>query len=942
MKKYLKFIIIFVAIISFIILILNSKKTYSIETTIEEQRNAILATANAYYNKGEYIQYDSFRVQHYFSPEQATKQHTVFTVCNQFVFQVYNQALGMEIPDTTETTMEYAKKYKDNKELILYYFDNAEDIYSDDWLGNSVSNVENLVNNLEKELEIGDVINIRRDNNTGHAMIYIGKENGELYLLESGGTRYNTSSHIDIIEKNGSIIKTLLKDKLQEMYEAKGKTSQINNFEIIRYIIDGKTYINSNYEKISYNGITEAAKTRLEYPGIDIDKTYKINNPLSTSSESQVNLGGTITYTIKIKNNSSNNYNNIDIIENISPKVNLLSSENKIINDSTVKWNNVTIKANEEKEFSYTVKVPYDKSLLGEYVESTGKVLKIDTTNIAIKINNSLTTEQKNKIVESYNNFKDNPNTTNWNNETDFINTIYKNALGEVGESLINKTVYNKVIGDYVQPTFGNCSSTNCAINLTSNTNLKNAILNNYYGIRLVNSTNEAKDSNNLLVYAWRLWNFDVKNNRSEYNETAREIKLNDLEIGDIILSKSETNSIMYDKVYLYLGNNLLARYVANNNNYTLIEYSDGKNGRSTIDTMLNIFIGNNYVILRPALLLEPIEIEEEKSSINTLKSLQLSGCSIDFNSSTTSYYVTVKDTITSIDITSELTDDKSSYVSGFGNRKVELSPGVNTILIKVMAENGDIKTYSIYVTRDNKSSINTLKSLQLSGCSIDFNSSTTSYYVTVKDTITSIDITSELTDDKSSYVSGFGNRKVELSPGVNTIFVKVMAENGDIKTYSIYVARELTENELLKTTDILKLNIKNYNIEFSNDILEYFIEIENEDKLDISLTLLNEKANYEILNNENLQDGSIIIIKITAENGIDTKEYKLYINRNNNSDNNEDEKTNEFNNEQNSSKESNSKTIINYLIITSITLVTIILIIVSIIYFYNKKHQKY
>ena len=726
------------------------------------------------------------------------------------------------------------------------------------------------------------------------------------------------------------------------MYEAKGKTSQINNFEIIRYIIDGKTYINSNYEKISYNGITEAAKTRLEYPGIDIDKTYKINNPLSTSSKSQVNLGGTITYTIKIKNNSSNNYNNIDIIENISPKVNLLSSENKIINDSTVKWNNVTIKANEEKEFSYTVKVPYDKSLLGEYVESTGKVLEIDTTNIAIKINNSLTTEQKNKIVESYNNFKDNPNTTNWNNETDFINTIYKNALGEVGESLINKTVYNKVIGDYVQPTFGNCSSTNCAINLTSNTNLKNAILNNYYGIRLVNSTNEAKDSNNLLVYAWRLWNFDVKNNRSEYNETAREIKLNDLEIGDIILSKSETNSIMYDKVYLYLGNNLLARYVANNNNYTLIEYSDGKNGRSTIDTMLNIFIGNNYVILRPALLLEPIEIEEEKSSINTLKSLQLSGCSIDFNSSTTSYYVTVKDTITSIDITSELTDDKSSYVSGFGNRKVELSPGVNTILIKVMAENGDIKTYSIYVTRDNKSSINTLKSLQLSGCSIDFNSSTTSYYVTVKDTITNIDITSELTDDKSSYVSGFGNRKVELSPGVNTIFVKVMAENGDIKTYSIYVTRELTENELLKTTDILKLDIKNYNIEFSNDILEYFIEIENEDKLDISLTLLNEKANYEILNNENLQDGSIIIIKITAENGIDTKEYKLYINRNNNSDNNEDEKTNEFNNEQNSSKESNSKTIINYLIITSITLVTIILIIVSIIYFYNKKHQKY
>ena len=86
----------------------------------DDQRKALIETAEAYYRQGEQLQYDSYRKNLNSTPEDATSQHYTYTVCSGFTYQVYKQALGIDIPDTTETLIKYAKANKDNKNLVLY------------------------------------------------------------------------------------------------------------------------------------------------------------------------------------------------------------------------------------------------------------------------------------------------------------------------------------------------------------------------------------------------------------------------------------------------------------------------------------------------------------------------------------------------------------------------------------------------------------------------------------------------------------------------------------------------------------------------------------------------------------------------------------------------------------------------------------------------------
>ena len=275
----------------------------------------------------------------------------------------------------------------------------------------------------------------------------------------------------------------------------------------------------------------------------------------------------------------------------------------------------------------------------------------------------------------------------------------------------------------------------------------------------------------------------------------------------------------------------------------------------------------------------------DTRSKVNTLKSLKLSSGTINFKSDTTTYNVNVEKSVSSITITSELTDSKAKYVTGYGNRNVTLKEGLNTILIKVTAENGDIRTYTLNITREssknnNESNVNTLKSLKLSSGTINFKSDTTTYNVNVEKSISSITITSELTDSKAKYVTGYGNRKVTLKDGLNTILIKVMAENGDVRTYTLNITRgESKVDDTDKSNAYIQgITIDNYNINFSKDVFEYNLQINNESSLNIVVQMENGNASYEILNNENLKDGSQIIINTTSSDGENKLEYKINI----------------------------------------------------------------
>ena len=261
----------------------------------------------------------------------------------------------------------------------------------------------------------------------------------------------------------------------------------------------------------------------------------------------------------------------------------------------------------------------------------------------------------------------------------------------------------------------------------------------------------------------------------------------------------------------------------------------------------------------------------DNRSKVNTLKSLTLSSGTINFNSNTKKYNVVVDGNISKLKITSELTDSKSKYVKNYGNREVSLNYGTNTILIKVQAENKSINTYTITVTRkDNRSKINTLKSLTLSSGTIKFNSNTKKYDVVVDNDVSKIKITSVLTDAKSKYVKNYGNREVTLKYGSNTILMKVQAENGNINTYTINVTRN-DGRSIVNTLESLTLS--SGDIKFESNVTEYEIVVNSDvSKIEITSILTDEKAKYV----KNYGDREVelkygendVSIKVQAENG--------------------------------------------------------------------------
>lgn len=194
---------------------------------------------------------------------------------------------------------------------------------------------------------------------------------------------------------------------------------------------------------------------------------------------------------------------------------------------------------------------------------------------------------------------------------------------------------------------------------------------------------------------------------------------------------------------------------------------------------------------------------KDDRSTNNDLKELSVSGTDIRLNSGT-SYIDTVENNITSVNISATANDLKST-VSGTGEQS--LIVGSNIFRVTVTAENGSQKIYTITTIRKpeagtnlNLSKVNTLKSLTIEGFSLNLNSETLTYNISVENSVTELKINYTLTDVKSSAVI---EGKTTLEVGSSTIKIIVTAENGESKTYSLYVERKIIrkviENDEIK-----------------------------------------------------------------------------------------------------------------------------------------------
>lgn len=289
------------------------------------------------------------------------------------------------------------------------------------------------------------------------------------------------------------------------------------------------------------------------------------------------------------------------------------------------------------------------------------------------------------------------------------------------------------------------------------------------------------------------------------------------------------------------------------------------------------------------------------KSNINTLSSLSISGANINFSENNTSYSATVSSETIVISATAK---DSRASVSGTGTKT--LNYGNNTFNITVTSEDGNKKVYTISVNRpapapsDNtpskpeektenkspnnsnstggnttisKSSNTLLKSLVVDGTSISFSQSVFNYETNVEYDTDKIIIEAVAADSKSKVTIP---TNLDLNVGRNEFLVTVTAEDGSTKVYTIIVNRKEEGITISNNNNLASLEIVDHNINFNKDTYDYEITT-NLDSLEIKALAENEKAKIEIVGNKNLENGSKIIVRVTAEDG-STKEYNINI----------------------------------------------------------------
>lgn len=210
--------------------------------------------------------------------------------------------------------------------------------------------------------------------------------------------------------------------------------------------------------------------------------------------------------------------------------------------------------------------------------------------------------------------------------------------------------------------------------------------------------------------------------------------------------------------------------------------------------------------------------------------------------------------------------------------------------------------------TTNKKSSDASLSDLWITPKEYDFkgfSKNKTKYDVKVPNNVNSIKVNATIPkDSKAKIISGTGN--VTLKEGENKLEIKVIAEDGTQKTYTLNITREkANENttnseELNKPQEILEqqsektpkvpiglksLEIKSFNLspEFDSQIYEYTIELtENISSFDINAEATNSNTTIEIIGNKELKDGeNIITILVSDSEKDENATYQIIVNKN-------------------------------------------------------------
>ena len=185
-----------------------------------------------------------------------------------------------------------------------------------------------------------------------------------------------------------------------------------------------------------------------------------------------------------------------------------------------------------------------------------------------------------------------------------------------------------------------------------------------------------------------------------------------------------------------------------------------------------------------------------------------------------------------------------------------------------VYALNSDIDLYACF---KNKSSdtINYLKDLSVEGYEINFSKFIYSYNISIKGDTSKLNVVANAVSDTA--VVNISDNVNNLVDGLNTINIDVV-DNDEVTTYVLLVSKNMSDNlPMLKN-----ITIDKYNLNFKQSVFEYNLVVKYGVKK-LNLNIVNDdNYEYEITGNDNISDGSQIVIKV--KNGFLESNYVIKI----------------------------------------------------------------
>ncbi|MCM1053584.1 MAG: cadherin-like beta sandwich domain-containing protein [Ruminococcus sp.] len=247
-----------------------------------------------------------------------------------------------------------------------------------------------------------------------------------------------------------------------------------------------------------------------------------------------------------------------------------------------------------------------------------------------------------------------------------------------------------------------------------------------------------------------------------------------------------------------------------------------------------------------------------------------------EFDMQTYDYYLTLDEDETSITVSAR-PEDSLATIDGLGEH--DIPAGTTDIEVKVTAESGDERIYTIHVTRPASSNQYPID-IVISGlvpslcgrgedyCNLDpekFNPYNEEYFLIVPSRIKQLYFSVE---KGHAYQTVHGEGKVTLAGGENTIVIEVLSEDGtNYAKYTYTVYRDMSSNTDLS---ILEVTDPERDIHYDPDITDYYISVPNEyTSIGLNYETDDPLATATVDGNKDFKTGmNVVSIIVVAQNG--------------------------------------------------------------------------